>query len=106
MALIRSEEQIRNMFHSSIASDELFVQTFVYNTPGFHETLYDETDLKRGSMRYIDWIRGKPYTWGSTEDDYFLLMNSPYMFARKFSEEKSGTLVERIYKDLTEKQTE
>ena len=93
MELVRSEGQIRKMFRSSIASDELFIQTFVYNTPGFRETLYDETDLKRGSMRYIDWKRGKPYTWENTEENYLLLMNSPYMFARKFSEEKSGALI-------------
>ena len=95
------------MFHSSIASDELFVQTFVYNTPGFSvKTLYCETDLKRGSMRYIDWNRGKPYTWGDTEEDYLSLINSPYMFARKFSEEKSGALVDRIYNNLMDKQAE
>ncbi len=104
MKLIHSEERIKKMFCSSIASDELFIQTFVYNTQGFRETLYDETDLKRGSMRNIDWERGKPYTWRNTEDDYLLLINSLYMFVRKFSEEKSGALVDRIYKEIMEKQ--
>ncbi len=105
MALVEAEDRIRKMFHSSIASDELFIQSFVYNMPGFRETLYDEKDLKNGSMRYIDWQRGRPYTWvDEAENDFDLLMNSPYMFARKFSEAKSASLVDRIYHDLMEKQ--
>ena len=106
LAVIQQENSIKEMFHSSIASDELFLQTLIYNTPGFRETLYDEKNLKKGPMRYIDWQRGRPYTFGGSEtkSDYELLMNSPYMFARKFSEEKSALLVDRIYHDLMKKQ--
>ncbi len=102
MLLIHSERNIRKIFQYSIASDELFIQTYVYNIPGLRETLYDETDLKKGSMRYIDWQRGKPYIFGGneTEHDLNLLMNSPYMFARKFTEEHSSDLVDRIYRLL------
>ena len=103
--LIEAEKMLNSMFHSTIASDELFIQSFVYNQPILRRTLYDENDLKNGSMRYIDWKRGKPYTWGrEAEKDFQLLMNSPYMFARKFSEEKSGELADRIFLRLMDEQ--
>ncbi len=105
-ALIKAEDEIRQVFQSTIASDELFIHTFVYNQQQFRETLYDESDLKNGSTRYIDWHRGRPYIFGGseTENDYQLLMNSPYMFARKFSEDKSSELVERIYNRIMQEQ--
>ncbi len=103
--LIEAEKMFNGMFHSTIASDELFIQTFVYNQPELRKTLYDENDLKNGSMRYIDWKRGKPYTWGGeAEMDFQLLMSSPYMFARKFSVERSGELADRIFSRLMEEQ--
>ncbi len=106
-ALINAEKHFKDMFRFSIAADELFIQTFIYNTLEFRNTLYDENDLKKGSMRYIDWKRGKPYTFGTDQNkdqDYSLLMNSPYMFARKFSEFECGKLVEQIYSSIMEKQ--
>ena len=87
------------MFSNTIASDELFMQTLIYNSP-FVDTLYDATNLKNGSMRYIDWQRGKPYTWGSDEKDFDLLMESPYMFARKF-DESQNEIIEKIYEELS-----
>ena len=102
--LIEAEKMFNSMFHSTIASDELFIQTFVYNQPTLRMTLYDESNLKNGSMRYIDWKRGKPYTWGGEAKDYQLLMSSPYMFARKFSAEQSGELADRIFSRLMEEQ--
>ena len=74
------------------------MQTLAYNSE-FYSTLYDTSDLKKGSMRYIDWTRGKPYTWGKSAEDYKLLMESPYMFARKFDENHMD-LVNRIFEEI------
>lgn len=97
--LLKNKNAIKKMFSYSIASDELVLQTFVYNSKYF-STLYDSTDLKNGSMRYIDWQRGKPYTFGNDEKDFDLLINSPYMFARKFSEDNME-IVDKIFNFLT-----
>lgn len=58
-------------------------------------------DLLNGSMRYIDWKRGTPYTWGQDEKDYELLINSPYLFARKFDENVNFEIVKKIYDNIT-----
>lgn len=102
--IIEQKEIIVKMFSSSIASDELFVQTLAYNSQ-FYNSLYDVTDLKKGSMRFIDWDRGTPYTWGMEESDYDVLINSPYMFARKF-DEKYFDIVERIYEEVNRRNKE
>jgi len=88
-------EVINEIFKHSIASDELVFQTLAYNSE-FYNTLYDTSDLKRGSMRYIDWSRGKPYVWGKNWSDFDELINSPFMFARKFDEEHLN-IVNQIY---------
>ena len=90
---------IYQMFSNTIASDELFMQTLIFNSP-YVDTLYDINDLKNGSMRYIDWQRGKPYMWGADSTDYKLLIKSPYMFARKF-DESQNEIIEMICKELS-----
>jgi hypothetical protein len=96
--ILENENRIRTMFSNTIASDELFMQTLAYNSEFYH-TLYDTTDLKNGSMRFIDWKRGKPYIWGQEQGDFEILMSSPYMFARKF-DEQYFEIVERICNEL------
>ena len=102
--ILNKKSDIDSIFKKSIASDELVFQTMAYNSD-YRDTLYDETDLKNGSMRYIDWERGRPYIWGQDEKDYDLLIKSPYMFARKF-DEKYMEIVNRIYNDLIRSSTE
>lgn len=89
---------IDKVFSFSIASDELFMQTLAYNSP-YYDTLYDTTNLCRGSMREIDWHRGSPYNWGGHISDYEYLMSSQCMFARKFSTDQKE-IVELIYQNI------
>lgn len=96
--VLKNEAKINKMFSHTIASDELFMQTLAYNSE-FRNRLYDMTDLKNGSMRFIDWQRGKPYTWGAESKDYELLINSPYLFARKFDKNQFD-IVEKIYNEV------
>lgn len=95
---LSKREEIRSVFQNTISCDELVFQTLIYNSP-FYKTLYDKNDLKNGSMRYIDWNRGKPYTWGT--QDFEELINSPYMFARKFDENVDMQIVKMIYDKIT-----
>ena len=99
--ILDNRKKITSIFEYSIASDELVMQTMGYNNEYFRNTFFDITDLKRGSMRYIDWLRGRPYTWG--EEDYEELMNCEMMFARKFGETKSMVLIEKIYHHLVKR---
>lgn len=98
--LLNNREKINKIFKNSIASDELMCQTMAYNSE-FRKRIYDESDLKNGSMRFIDWKRGKPYTWGRDEGDFEMLMNSPYMFARKFNDDD---FADKIYSAVKQKQ--
>ena len=50
-------------------------------------------------MRYIDWNRGNPYIWRNK--DYDELINSEYLFARKFDYNKDKEIINRIYDFLT-----
>lgn len=61
--LLDNKEKIESLFKYTISCDELVLQTLIYNSE-YYNTLYDTEDLKNGSMRWIDWERGKPYTWG------------------------------------------
>lgn len=99
--ILENQSKITTIFKYSIASDELVMQTIGYNNEYFRSTFFDTTDLKRGSMRYIDWLRGRPYIWG--EEDYEELMNCEMMFARKFDEKKSLNLIEKIYHHLVKR---
>ncbi|GLG91701.1 beta-1,6-N-acetylglucosaminyltransferase [Sellimonas catena] len=102
--VLDKERLIYKIFSYSIASDELFIQTLIYNSP-YYEKIYDKTDLKKGSMRHIDWERGKPYIWGQEEGDFENLMRSPFMFARKF-DEKYFEIVEQIYEEIDRRNRE
>ncbi len=93
--LLDFKDMIFKMFHKTLAPDELWVHTLAYNSE-FRERLYDVSDLRMGSMRYIDWERGRPYTWGGAVNDLALLLNSPYLFARKFDENVNMEIVEKL----------
>ena len=97
--VLHNKEKIESVFKYTISCDELVLQTLTYNSE-FYNTLYDVSDLKNGSMRYSDWKRGKPYTWGQEEYDFDELMSSPYMFARKF-DEAYMEIVEKIFEELS-----
>lgn len=61
--LLEHKETVRSMFDKTLSPDELWIHTIAYNSR-FRDKIYDVTDLRKGSMRFIDWERGKPYTWG------------------------------------------
>lgn len=52
-------------------------------------------------MRYIDWNRGNPYVWKI--NDYKELINSEYLFARKFDYNIDRYIVDKISEKLTER---
>lgn len=111
--LLEQNQLIKVMFQKSLCPSELWIHTLAMNSE-FKRRIHSFKNLREGSMRYIDWERGKPYVFGServcgggsTQKDYELLMESPYLFARKFDERVNFEIVEEIYETIIEKQTQ
>ncbi len=82
LALLEEKDKIFGKYKYTFCSDEIVVQTFVQNNKNFSNRVYRRE--KYGNMRYIVFDSyGVCQTW--RRDQYGELMNSPYLFARKFS---------------------
>lgn len=93
--VVESKEWIEDIFKSTLCGDEIFLQTIIHNS-NFRYTLFHDqydNDLK-SIMRYIDWTRGKPYTFKL--QDFNELLESPYLFARKFNSEIDINIIRKI----------
>lgn len=55
-------------------------------------------DVVNDCLRYVDWERGKPYTF--SDEDFDLLMSSNNLFARKFDYSKNPEIVDHIFNEL------
>ena len=97
--VVSKEKQIRRVFNKTICCDEVFLQTILMNS-AFKENLYHkESDGDYVAiMRMLDWDRGTPYTW--LKKDYEELINSEFLFARKFSETIDSEIIDKIFKKL------
>lgn len=101
--ILEKRNYIEKTFEKTIASDELVMQTMIYNNDKFYERIYDNKNLVRGSLRYIDWNRGKPYTF--TKDDFQEIINQEdALFARKFDANVDSEIINMIYNYIDEKQ--
>ena len=75
----------------------MFLQTLAMNSR-FKSRLASVADLRLGSMRMIDWKRGKPYIYRIS--DFEELVSSPCLFARKFDCSIDSEIVKSIYNFL------
>lgn len=87
--LLSQKEQVLHRFCYTLCPDEIFIPTVLWNSP-FREHVYSMETALKGSMRYIDWERGNPYVW--QEKDVNELLDSPYLFARKFSSKNRSVI--------------
>lgn len=71
----------------------MFLHTVVQNSP------YKE-NIVNNSLRFIDWERGKPYTF--TIEDYDMLIHSPDLFARKFDENIDSDIIDLILHEVSD----
>ena len=97
--VISKESWINKYFRYTSCADELFLQTIVYNSR-FKDKLYknEMNDDYTSCMRYIDWKRGEPYIFKN--EDFFELINSDRLFARKFSSKVDNKIINNIYNYL------
>lgn len=93
--LLQKEGLIRKLVRYSLCSDEVFLQTMVWNS-AFRLKLYEgniEGDY-HSCLRCVDWKRGNPYTFRN--EDYEDLISSEYLFARKFDTRVDSEIIDRI----------
>lgn len=78
-------------------SDEVAIQTLIYNSP-LRDTLYKNHDGLYVNLMKLDFNRGNgmgsPYVWRN--NDYDELINSDCLFARKFDGTLDGAIINRI----------
>jgi hypothetical protein len=105
--LIQKEDWIKKTFHTTICSDEVFLQTILMSSP-FKEKIYNCSTGKTQNLRYIDWKRrdkNSPYTF--RKDDYEELREAGKraFFARKFHSPLDNAIVDRIVDGLKNRMT-
>lgn len=97
--IVNKEKDIWTTFHKTICCDEVFLQTLLMNSPFKDNIYYEQLDGDyHAIMRKIDWNRGKPYVW--LIQDYDELINSEFLFARKFSVAVDESIVDKIFEKL------
>ena len=90
----------RGMFRFTQIPDEWMIQTMLMNSP-YVKNLYlgEKANDPHACMRWIDWERGNPYVFQAEDMD--MLLNSEYLFARKFSDQVDDRVCKEIYIRLT-----
>ncbi len=91
--LMQTEPIYKKYFYHSFCPTEYFAQTVLYNSE-FKNSFYNTDKEFDGVMRLIDWNRGRPYTFKST--DFEELTISKYLFARKFVETVDFDIVKKL----------
>ena len=98
--VIGQKEWIEEHFNSTLCCDEIFLQTIAYNSL-YQDKLYQNLSCD-SSLRFVDWKRGNPYTFGI--EDYDMIMNSQCLFARKFDWNIDRDIIEKIYAEVMGKE--
>ena len=100
--IVGQTERVEQLFVYSYCGDEVFVQTMLANSP-FAANLYmpNCNNDQMACARLIDWERGNPYVFRMA--DYDEIMQSPAMFARKFSMQTDPEIVKAIQAKIEEK---
>lgn len=91
--VIRNKSKVLKITKFSDCSDEIFMQTLVFNSPFFKNVYNSDEQINDNALclRLIDWKRGRPYIF--TKLDIKELIGSKAMFARKFDEKKDIEIV-------------
>lgn len=89
--LISKKRLIKRTFKLTNGPDEFFVPTIALNSPF-------KGNIENEAYRKIDWKRGSPYEYKSS--DYDELINSNAFFARKVSYNNDPYLVDRVLQNI------
>ncbi len=101
--VLSKRDFIKKTFSKTIASDEMIMQTMLYNSDFFKKVYNLETKAK-GSLRYINFINGKPSVF--KENDFDRIINADEsIFARKFDPDIDSKIIDKIYNYIDKKQS-
>lgn len=94
-------------FKNVLCADEIFFQTIVMNSPFAEYCRYYDRDSKaisknenKAYLHYIDWNQKRENPAVFDESDFISLVNSPALYARKFTETKSTKLIESLNRQM------
>lgn len=83
--VLSQKEEILKMYSYTFCADEIFIQTICWNS-SFKEHVYDLNNSRNSSKRMIQWLNNELVDWEIEDVDF--LLESPGLFARKFSKRK------------------
>lgn len=92
--LLSEKKWIYAVFSHGLCVDELYKQTIYMKYKNQFKLYKKLPNDNHTIMRYIDWNRGEPYIWRS--QDFSELINSDFLFARKFDSNIDADIIERI----------
>ncbi len=98
-AILKSEQSIRRRYRFTRNSDEIFVATFVMNSP-FASALYRHLDGSSYDHTYVEWIPGTPSPNTLTIASLERMLASDALFARKFSYNVDKAVIETLQQRL------
>lgn len=101
--LVSHENEIVGLFKNTVATDEMYIQTLLYNSP-YASSCYNDMENISDNLRYTDFEKGSASPRIINEKDIHMLMNSKYLFARKFDYDKEPKAVELLYNSLIEQE--
>lgn len=81
--LLSKREWVMRRMKQTLCPDEIFLQTILWNSP-LKANIYPAPAGCSPAMRRIDWQRGSPYVWQSSDEAE--LAAAPELFARKFAD--------------------
>ena len=107
--LLKDYSMFEKILRHSLCADEVYKQ-IEYDANSMEFSLYKEIPLNSkqprsvlesyATMHFVDWCRGNPYTFRI--DDFDNLINSPYMFGRKFDSRIDRQIIDQLYAFDTE----
>jgi len=89
---LESDKKYIKRYKLTRCSDEIFFQTIIHQIKGLN--------IKNECLRYIDWESGPEYPRTLRINDYEKIMESKYLFARKFDESVDIKIIDKIYSTI------
>ncbi len=100
--VVSRETDIEKTYRATLCADEVFLQTEVLSSP-FRATLSIGEHLSGPvrCLRYVDWKRGRPYTFTDADYDELVSLGPDWLFARKFDYRSAPGVVDRLFEHFS-----
>jgi len=92
--IVSCEPEVQKLCHYGWCVDEVFLQTMAYRSP------YADT-IVNNCLRYVDWKRGRPYIFQSSDLEELLSAPENMLFARKFDFNTDAEIIRLLKEKLS-----